>query len=117
MISPGVGPGSAAGRDSLSCHDLVIGDPVLGWNRGTLERKILREAQEALIPVESVGPNRPHPSLIHQYSLAITKRAISLSGSASGPSDFRASPAISTSSLDLISTPRLPTRKDKWLFP
>lgn len=108
----GVGPRSAPDRNSLSRHDLVIGDPVLGWNRFKLERKILRGEQEVLIPGGSVDRQVPRSAKEEdagQYSLAITKRAISLSGSASGPSDFRASTAISTNSLDLIfdsSTPK-----------
>ena len=87
---------------SLSCHDLVVGNPVLGWNRITLERKILREAQEVLIPAESVDQTRSNTLTVNQYSLAIMKRAISLSGSASGPNGFRASTAISTNSFALI---------------
>ena len=97
-----MGRGSAADCSSLSRHDLVVGNPVLGWNRITLERKILLEAQEVLIPAESVDQTRSNTLTVNQNSLAIMKRAISLSGSASGPNGFRASTAISTNSFDLI---------------
>jgi hypothetical protein len=48
-----LGPGSAADRCSLSSHDLVVGNQVLGWSRIILERKVLREAEEVLILMES----------------------------------------------------------------
>lgn len=52
-----VDPDPVVHRYSLSCHDLVVGNSVLGWNRITLERKILREAQKALISAEPFDQN------------------------------------------------------------
>ena len=69
-----MGRGSPADRGSVSRHDLVIGNPVLGWSRVALERKILFEAQEVLIPVESVGRQVPRPAQAGQAGSLPTGR-------------------------------------------
>jgi hopene-associated glycosyltransferase HpnB len=57
-----VGCDSAVDRDALSGYDLVVGNTVMGWNRVTLERKIVCEAQEALTCVKSVDQHGSSPS-------------------------------------------------------
>ena len=43
-----MGPGDAANRYSLSWHDLVIGNSVLGWSRVSLERSVLQKGSKGL---------------------------------------------------------------------